>query len=49
MLRHLVTNTERNASDLLDEAITLIDKKYRKRPKPTPNGKKKMRRRPRPS
>jgi hypothetical protein len=46
MLRHLVTDTERNASDLLDEAIKLIDEKYRKRPEPTPKGKKKMRRAP---
>jgi hypothetical protein len=27
-LRHLVTETERTANDLLDEAITLLDEKY---------------------
>lgn len=32
-LRHLVTDTERTANDLLDEAITLLAEKYREEPR----------------
>jgi antitoxin-like ribbon-helix-helix protein len=46
-LRHLVTDTERTANDLIDEAITLLAEKYGTEPK-QPTGKKTSQRKPSP-
>jgi hypothetical protein len=34
VLRHIVTDTERTANDLLSEAIDLLAEKYGERPQP---------------
>jgi hypothetical protein len=42
-LRHIVTDTQRTANELIDEAITLLAEKYREQPQ-QPTGKKISRR-----
>jgi hypothetical protein len=44
-LRHLVTDTQRTANDLIDEAIDLLAEKYREPPQePSAPGSRKQRR-----
>jgi hypothetical protein len=46
-LRHLVTDTERTANDLIDEAITLLAEKYGNQPQ-QPKPRKTSQRKPSP-